>query len=137
MAEEDEDKTETVKIELELPKEAVSIEGDELKIKQTECEDKKEDEEKEKEESEGEKKSGKEPGILGYKTSELAKIPAEAPEPTSKKPANPTQTKIILTGFIVIIIGIACWVFLPFFIGLAIAIAGAVLIIIGTLGQFE
>lgn len=147
MAEEPEER---VKLELELPKSEVHIEPagkpsspDEDKKRPAREHARKaaakaqEAEEMEKEAKEKEKKKEeKEEGgfeIAGYKPGEIAKAPLEPPEPKDKKAPNKHQRRVIIFGFILIVIGFILWPLIAFAVGAVFAVAGALVVAFGAL----
>lgn len=108
---------ETVKIEIEVPKEQVKIEGKPITDAKTPPD-----------------KKGKErPGIASYDPLEIAKAPLEAPEPINKERPNRHQQRVMLFGFILVMVAPILIVLFNFTAGIVMAITGAAVIAFGAL----
>lgn len=107
---------EKVKLEIEVPKKALLKRA--LGKSASEKEDK---EEKEKE------------GAASYESSEILKAAIEPPEPADKKPLNRHQLRVILLGFVLVLISLFLLVFVNFTAFVVMALAGAFIIAFGAL----
>lgn len=102
---------EKVKIELEVPKSEVSIKPAK-KAKKLEPEDKKE--------------------VAGYELGEVAKAPLEPPEPKDKKGPSIHQKRVVIFGFALAAASLILWPLFSFWVFVAVAAAGALVVAYGT-----
>lgn len=113
-------KDEKVKLEIEVPKKALLKRA--LDKEGEEKEGKDEDEEGEEEEK-----------AVSYEPSELLKAAVETPEPADKKPPDRHQLRVIILGFVLVIISLILLVIINFTAFVVMALAGAFIIAFGAL----
>lgn len=111
-----------VKLEIEVPKKAL--------IKHIRSE---EESDKEEAEERKESKEKEQPGLASYDPKEMLKAPLESPEPVNKKPPNRHQQRVMMLGFIFILISPFLFAFINFSAFVVMALAGAFIIAFGVL----
>jgi len=121
MAEESEEK---IKIELEVPKSEIQVESISSGSDSEESKEKAAESTKEKGDSEH--------TVAGYKPSEIAKAPAETPEPEDKRGPNSHQKTVITFGIALALASIALWPLFSFWIFVAVAVAGGAVVAFGS-----
>lgn len=116
-------KDEKVKLEIEVSKKALLKRALDKEGQGKEGKDKKdEDEEGEEEEK-----------VVSYEPSELLKAAVETPEPADKKPPDRHQLRVIILGFVLVIISLILLVIINFTAFVVMALAGAFIIAFGAL----
>lgn len=118
------DEPEKVKIELEVPKDQVNIEAVQEEDKSG-GEEAKSENGKERKEASG--------TASGYEPGEILKAPVEAPHITSARNPNYTQRVVVVIGFAMAVAGLLIWPLVSLAAGLAVAVAGALLVALGTM----